>query len=52
MRTVGVGKGRVRCGCGTEFDVWDRGFAGGVVVWFGGFSELWEGFVVFFKACL
>ncbi len=52
MRTVGVGKGRVGCGCGTEFDVWDRGFAGGVVVWFGGFSELWEGFVVFFKACL
>ncbi len=30
MRTVGVGKGRVGCGCGTEFDVCGRG---GGLVW-------------------
>ncbi len=54
MRTAGVGKGRVGCGWGTGFDVWGLGFAGGVVGGFGGggFLEFWEGFVVFFKACL
>jgi len=34
MRTAGVGKGWLGCGWGTEFDVWGRGFTGGVVVWF------------------